>query len=250
MSSQSIQLPQSVRYQIAGESSVIVYFKGDEVGQLAHFYQWLKQQRLVRSSPLYAITEIIPSYLSILITFDPFAINHHSLIKILKRYKSVKINPDVTQVKRITLPVLYDPRYGIDLVDIARQARLDIDQVIALHQESTYTVQAIGFAPGFAYLGDLDPRIATPRLSTPRKRVPKGAVAIANTQTAVYPSESPGGWNVIGLCPINLFNPDATNPLLFEVGDQVKFEAIDELAFIELGGQLPEREGFLQRESV
>ena len=95
---------------------------------------------------------------------------------------------------------------------------------------------AVGFAPGFAYLGEVDDRIATPRLSSPRLKVPKGAVAIADRQTAVYPSQSPGGWNIIGLCPVNIFDAKSSIPMPISVGDSVKFYAIDKQEYLDLGG--------------
>jgi len=101
-----------------------------------------------------------------------------------------------------------------------------------------YRVYAIGFAPGFAYLGEVDARIAAPRLATPRKKVPKGAVAIADRQTAVYPAVSPGGWNLIGLCPVDMFNPNAKPTMPVQVGDKVQFKSIEREEFLSLGGQL------------
>ena len=97
---------------------------------------------------------------------------------------------------------------------------------------------AIGFAPGFAYLGQVDERIATPRLDTPRQKVPRGAVGVANHQTAVYPAISPGGWNLIGRCPLAMFDLHATEPMTVKVGDRVRFEAINRTTYLELGGDV------------
>jgi KipI family sensor histidine kinase inhibitor len=99
-------------------------------------------------------------------------------------------------------------------------------------------VYAIGFAPGFAYLGQVDERIAAPRLATPRQKVPRGAVGIADRQTAIYPAASPGGWNLIGLCPQSMFDPNADPSMPVQVGDRVRFKGIDRQSFLELGGML------------
>ena len=107
-----------------------------------------------------------------------------------------------------------------------------------LHTEGEYRVYAIGFAPGFAYLGDVDERIAAPRLATPRQRVPRGAVAIADRQTAVYPEPSPGGWNLVGRSPLRMFDPTAEEPMPVRVGDRIRFNAISRDTFFELGGSL------------
>ena len=127
---------------------------------------------------------------------------------------------------------------GPDLSNLAKIANLSINEVITIHQQVEYRVYAVGFAPGFAYLGNVDKRIAAPRLSTPRLRVPRGAVAIADQQTAVYPSESPGGWNLIGLCPTLMFDPNKIPSMPVKTGDRVKFKAIERNEFIELGGDV------------
>ena len=110
--------------------------------------------------------------------------------------------------------------------------------VINIHTATEYRVYAIGFAPGFAYLGQVDERIAAPRLATPRLKVPRGAVAIADQQTAVYPAESPGGWNLIGMCPTPMFDPLRDPPMPVAVGGRVRFEAVDRATYLELGGEL------------
>ncbi|MDX2348894.1 MAG: carboxyltransferase domain-containing protein, partial [Porticoccus sp.] len=115
---------------------------------------------------------------------------------------------------------------------------LSVDEVIALHQAQEYRVYAIGFAPGFAYLGQVDERIAAPRLATPRPQVPRGAVGIADRQTAIYPAVSPGGWNLIGLCPQPMFDPNNDPSMPVQVGDRVRFRGIDRQTFLDLGGEL------------
>ena len=151
-----------------------------------------------------------------------------SLAKLEKSSKKSGISEE-KQV--ITLPVLYGGENGPDLSTIAKNAGISEREVISIHESKPYLVYAIGFAPGFAYLGEVDPKIATPRLETPRQTVPKGAVAIADRQTAVYPAESPGGWNIIGICPIPMFNSLSPPYMPVSVGDTVKFESIDENHF-------------------
>jgi KipI family sensor histidine kinase inhibitor len=138
----------------------------------------------------------------------------------------------------VVLPVYYAPESGADLEALARRAGLSTDGVIDLHTSTEYRVYAIGFAPGFAYLGEVDERIAAPRLATPRQKVPRGAVAVADRQTAVYPAVSPGGWNLIGRCPVRMFDPDTTPTMPVSVGDRVRFEPISRQHFLELGGEL------------
>ena len=139
----------------------------------------------------------------------------------------------------LVLPVLYHPSVAPDLEWLADDRGLGINDVIALHSEATYFAYATGFAPGFCYLGTLPEALQTPRLDTPRATVPAGAVAIADSQTAVYPCESPGGWRLIGACPEPLFNLNNTPPSLLNVGATVRFEPISEADFRALGGVIP-----------
>jgi KipI family sensor histidine kinase inhibitor len=136
------------------------------------------------------------------------------------------------------LPVYYAGEVGEDLESLAQHAGLSTAEVIDLHSSTEYRVYAIGFAPGFAYLGQVDERIAAPRLTTPRLKVPRGAVAIADRQTAVYPAVSPGGWNLIGRCPVRMFDPDAEPTMPVTVGDRVRFEPVSRERFLALGGEL------------
>ena len=120
--------------------------------------------------------------------------------------------------RELSLPAIYD---GPDLEEVARAANLAIPDVIALHASTTYVVDTLGFAPGFAYLTGLDPRLALPRRSTPRTRVPAGSLAIAAGYTAVYPFDSPGGWHLLGRVPsIRMFGPEGA---LLRLGDRVRF---------------------------
>ena len=226
---------------IASERALIMYVKdrSDMSGYVKAFLALLKARGENAETQCCYIKEIIPSYHSLLVTFDPLRCDHQLLIdELLSLALSVDVLPSTTN-NIIRLPVYYDEQYGLDLSLIAERAKLSIHDVIQLHQQTTYQVKSIGFAPGFAYLGDVDPSIAMPRLSTPRMNVPKGAVAIANNQTAVYPQASPGGWNIIGLCPTTLFDAQSQTLPLFEVGDSVQFYAIDKAEFIHLGGELP-----------
>ncbi len=184
------------------------------------------------------LIDLVPSYASLLIIYNSFTTDHLSVGRRVRECVTHLAAAGELEGKLVVLPVYYHPEAGEDLAALADRAGLSIDQVIALHSESEYRVYAIGFAPGFAYLGEVDPRIAAPRLSTPRQKVPRGAVAIADRQTAVYPAVSPGGWNLIGRCPVRMFNPDASPIMPVTVGDRVRFEPIARARFIALGGEL------------
>lgn len=242
----STRVNDCIRLEVAGENALMLYFsdKGQESSVITSSINSNVQQaaQLIRQHFSVEIIDLIPSYASILVVFNLLEIDHYHLRNKLKRLLQQCGNASNKQGRLIELPAYYSLESGMDLQRIAKHAKLTVGQVISLHQAQEYRVYAIGFAPGFAYLGEVDERIAMARLTTPRLKVPKGAIAIADRQTAVYPAQSPGGWNIIGLCPLDMFNAQAEPTMPVEVGDRVKFVAIDKLDFFELGGELPDTE--------
>lgn len=226
------------RIDIAGEGALILYLDSQASPQLAATIAALVPQ--IRTVLGEALVDIIPSYNSVLVQYQPLRTDHFAVRTQLQQSLSRQLSRQDgnDSGKLVKLPVWYSQESGPDLALLAENAGLRIEQVIELHQQSQYRVYAIGFAPGFAYLGEVDERIAAPRLATPRKKVPTGAVAIADRQTAVYPAPSPGGWNLIGLCPQLMFDKSAQPPMPVEVGDKVQFYAIDKAEFLRLGGKL------------
>ena len=184
------------------------------------------------------LVDLVPSYASLLIVYNPMTTDHLAVAHRVHQCLDALQSAEASEGDTVVLPVYYHPESGEDLETLAAQASLTVDEVIDLHSSTEYRVYAIGFAPGFAYLGQVDERIAAPRLATPRQKVPRGAVAIADRQTAVYPAQSPGGWNLIGRCPQRMFDPDANPTMPVSVGDRVRFEPIDRARFIALGGEL------------
>ena len=134
----------------------------------------------------------------------------------------------------LTLPVCYDEAFGLDLAAVAEQCQLSPAEVIARHSEQSYRVYALGFSPGFAFMGRLDPALVLPRHSSPRAAVPAGSVAIAAQQTAIYPRQSPGGWHILGRCPLRLFDPARQPANCFRVGQRVRFQPISRAEFARL----------------
>lgn len=126
-----------------------------------------------------------------------------------------------------TLPVCYDPEFGIDLAEVCQRLGLSAKELIQQHTAHRYLVYGIGFLPGFMYLGGLPASLEIPRRAEPRQQVVKGSVGLAAKQTGIYPQDSPGGWNIIGNCPIPLFNPLAKEPSFVKVGDMIQFQRIE-----------------------
>lgn len=137
-----------------------------------------------------------------------------------------RLPPAASIGREVEVPVCYDEEFGIDLAEVSERTRIPRQAIGELHSSASYRVLMIGFAPGHAYLGGLDPKLSVPRRATPRTLVPAGSVAIANEQTVVYPYAIPGGWNVIGRTPLKVFDASRSSPSLFAAGDRVRFRAI------------------------
>jgi KipI family sensor histidine kinase inhibitor len=221
----------------AGENALILYLGDKSSAEVSARVQ--AAATAIESALGAELVDLVPSYASLLIIYDVLLIDHLQVrTKVHKALAGLKTVESGTQGSEVVLPVYYAPEAGEDLEALAERARLSVDDVIQIHSQMEYRVYAIGFAPGFAYLGEVDQRIAAPRLTTPRTKVPRGAVAIADRQTAVYPAVSPGGWNLIGLCPIRMFNPQSNPIMPVSAGDRVRFEPIDRQRFLDLGGEL------------
>lgn len=174
------------------------------------------------------VIETVPAYASILVYYDVLATGYSQMEQAVRKLDSGADSAE-TPGKLIRIPVCYGGIYGEDLSEVARHAGLSEQDVIAIHSGTEYPVYFIGFLPGFPYLGGLDERIHTPRRSSPRTAVPAGSVAIGGAQTGVYPSESPGGWQIIGRTPLTLFSE--TDGALCRAGDTVQFYPITEAEY-------------------
>lgn len=178
------------------------------------------------------IIDIVPAYSSLTVYYNVLLLHteektafdaiKEKLLPLLD-HKSEAI---AEEGRIIAIPVCYAQPFAPDLEEIALQKGLSAEEVIHLHTSLTYRVYMIGFLPGFPYMGRVDSRIATPRKSSPRKSIAGGSVGIAGEQTGIYPLSSPGGWNIIGRTPVQLFNKEASNPVLLQPGDSVSFYSI------------------------
>tara|TARA_R110002110_G_scaffold406421_1_gene626445 strand:+ start:273451 stop:274140 length:690 start_codon:yes stop_codon:yes gene_type:complete len=221
----------------AGEDALMLYLGDETSPETAQRVQ--AATVAIEQSLASDLIDLVPSYASLLIIYDPLRTDHLSVAhRVRAVLAGLTSQADNDAGRTVVLPVYYHEEVGADLNDLAQRAGLSTDEVIALHAATEYRVYAIGFAPGFAYLGQVDERIAAPRLATPRQKVPRGAVAIADRQTAVYPAVSPGGWNLIGRCPLRMFDAQAQPHMPVGVGDRVRFEPVDRDRYLALGGEL------------
>lgn len=192
------------------------------------------------------IHEIIPSYGSILVIYDKIVISKSALLhRLNEAWRTASELSLKATAGTVTIDVVYGDRFGEDLANVSRVTGLSVNDVITLHASSTYTVGAVGFAPGFTYLIGLPSGLATPRRSTPRLVVPAGSVGIGGPQTGVYALPSAGGWNLIGRSPTRLFDPQADPPVRLSLGDEVQFRPVGQADFsaLEATTAMPQGDG-------
>ena len=213
-----------MRFQAASDQAMLVYL-GEEIGAAAH-ERVVRLLRLLQREPIKWLRNIQPAYCSLLITFDAAAVDHAEVQETISQLEKRAERLPVVKPRLVQVPVWYGGEFGPDLEDVAEQSGLTAEKVVELHIAQTYHAYFLGFAPGFAYLGDVAPEIAVPRLETPRKEVAPGSVGIAGRQTAIYPFATPGGWRLIGRTPLEIFRKDREPMGLIAIGDQVKFRPI------------------------
>ncbi|SEN89692.1 sensor histidine kinase inhibitor, KipI family [Amphibacillus marinus] len=181
----------------------------------------------LRTAAIIGVQTIIPSFRTITVVYNPLLIKLAKLISQVEPLLKIDLSTSAKPKKIITIPVCYDKAFAYDLAELANYNKLSIDEVIKRHSQTNYLIYLLGFLPGFAYLGGLDPQLAMPRLDSPRVKIPAGSVGIAGHQTGIYPVESPGGWRIIGRTPIELFSMEREQPMLYEPGDYMRFIPID-----------------------
>jgi inhibitor of KinA len=183
--------------------------------------------RIMARENLCGVVETVPAYCSLLVVYDPLRAAPDPLARQIRRLCDFD-DAVALEVQRpvIEIPVVYGGKAGPDLEDVAAYHNLTGEEVIRLHSGAVYRVYMIGFTPGFPYMGELPQALDTPRRETPRTHIPKGSVAIAQRQTGIYPVVSPGGWQIIGYTPLELFDPLQDKPSLLEMGDTVRFVSV------------------------
>jgi len=222
---------------LAGENSILIYF-GDKIDNslpknIANFANALKNQFSD------VVIDLTPSYTSLLVSYD---LSKASYFKFSADVQAIldgfEFSDSNQQSNLIHIPVYYGFETGLDLERLLAEKNISLDEFIQLHSSNEYLVHAIGFSPVFAFLGEVDIRIQAPRLATPRIKIPAGSVGIADSQTAVYPSDSSGGWNIIGRTLLDLSLDKPENLEKFKTGDRVQFYAITRNEYLKFGGEL------------
>ena len=222
-----------------GDSAVLVEF-GDSIEPEVNdrVYAFAAS---VTSAGIAGVEELVPTYRSLLVNYDLHKVTYEDLAVRLEDLTQAAEGPADTGSRGsviVHIPVAYGGEYGPDLEDVGDHNGLSSQEVIDIHSGTGYRVFMLGFAPGFPYLGGMDERIACPRLQTPRVRVPAGSVGIAESQTGVYPNDSPGGWRIIGRTPVKLFDPNAEPPAAILPGSKVVFDPVSESEYQSIAGEV------------
>lgn len=213
-----------LEYNAFGANAVLIEWLPQQISKkILHDIQSF--QKIIETELMDHLVECIPAYASLTVVYKNTTFE--DLVKVLKSsYQNIKKDIAVVNNNTWHIPVCYHHSLGFDLHVYAQKIKLSVEETINIHTSKLYTIYCLGFLPGFLYLGELDERLHLPRKSKPLLKVPKGSVGIGGKQTGIYPQESPGGWHIIGNCPVNLFDVETEPPSPFKPGDQIQFYPI------------------------
>ena len=220
----------TVKIDALGDSALIVSFADEPAQALARA---LAAAHAIEHAKIPGVVDVSSSYESVAVFFDLSETEPQFEDKIRRLIASARARV-YRNKRRLEIPVCYEEEFALDLARVAKHTSLAPDAIVALHSSAEYTVACIGFMPGFPFLAGLPEKLRVPRLESPRTKVPAGSVAIANAQAGIYPLESPGGWNVLGRTPVQLFRANAIKPTLLQPGDRIRFRKITRAQFEDL----------------
>lgn len=223
-----------IRILTAGDSALLIEFGKDINPETNRKITALVQ--LMREQHIEGIVDVIPAFCSLLINYDPRVLSYEELKERMEHLLKMETKTEATRKRIFEIPVCYGGEYGPDIENIAEHAGLSVEEVIKIHSSKDYLIYMLGFLPGFTYLGGLDERIHTPRLASPRLKIRAGSVGIGGSQTGIYPLDSPGGWQLMGMTPVRTYDPERQTPILVEAGDYIRFIPIDEEEFLRIQG--------------
>jgi len=220
---------QNIRFLTAGDSSLLIEF-GDEISPEIN-KKITATVQLMKAQQIEGVVDLIPAFCSLLINYDPRIITYENLQKRMEHLVKLDVTAEQASKKVIEIPVCYGGEYGPDIENIAEHAGLTVEEVIKIHSSRDYLIYMLGFLPGFAYLGGLEECLHTPRLANPRIKINAGSVGIGGSQTGIYPLDSPGGWQLLGMTPVTVYDPLREVPILYEAGEYIRFVPVDEAEY-------------------
>jgi KipI family sensor histidine kinase inhibitor len=227
-----------VNWQAAGDAAVLFFWRGElDPAVNARVVRWAEA---IRERGLPGVTNVVPSYMSLLVAWDPWRLTRAAVLEAAWALLPGEI-PEPPPLSRVfSVPVKYGAEAGPDLTALALQWRRSPEEIVRLHAAETYRIYCLGFAPGFPMAGPLPPALEVPRRTVPRPRVPAGSVAIAGRQTGIYSLPTPGGWHLLGRTPVRVFTPGGESPTLWRPGDGVRFVPVDDAVYAALAARAPD----------
>lgn len=221
-----------------GDSALVVHVAPDAAADdLATIDAVRRVAARLGAASLPGVIDVAAASATVTLWFDPVTTAPETIARSAADLLALPPATVLPPARTVTIPVCYGGDHGPDLAGLAARAGMTEAEVVRRHAAAEYRVALLGFLPGFPYLVGLPAELAAPRLATPRQEVPAGSVGIAGTRSGVYPRASPGGWQLIGRTPLDLFTPDRDPPTLLASGDLVRFTPIDGAAFTRLAGE-------------
>jgi len=231
----SSELFETPRYRIAGDQGLLMEF-GNIISPIVNRKVRAVSALLEKELPR-GVRELIPTYRLLMIRYNPWQTKPAELQQTLDKLEADWETIELPPAKVVEIPVCYGGELGPDIEIVAQTNQISQAEVVRLHTSVDYPIYMIGFTPGYPFMGGLPEKLFAPRRKTPRTHVPKGSVAVANNQTGIYPVASPGGWQIIGRTPMRLFAPEREKPFLYDVGDKIRFRAIERDTFEKMAAQ-------------
>ena len=224
------------KYFVFNESSILISYDCPINSKLISDLSNAKKRIEIKLND--CIVEIVQSINSLLVIFDVTKISTDDIIAELKKIE-IKENDLLESHKTWQIPVCYDLKYAVDLIDLAKEKKISPLEIINIHKSKVYDVLSMGFLPGFMYLGFTDENLHCERKDIPSQDIKKGSIGIALNQTCIYPQDSPGGWHIIGVSPLDFFDLKSKNPCFAKPGDKIQFTEISNKQFEKMKKEKP-----------
>ena len=221
-----------IRFYRCGDGALTVQFGQSIEPRVSD--RVLQLDKALRARPVPGVYETVPTYCSLLVLFDKTAVSYEALCRSLQALAAQPVTEADTAVRCWQIPCCYGRHFGPDIQNLCAHTGLSAEEIIRRHSAAEYRIYMLGFLPGFVYLGGLDPQLAAPRLAEPRLEIPRGAVGIGGAQTGVYPIKSPGGWQLIGNTPLDMYDPRRQQPVLCSAGDHIRFVPIGLMEYYDI----------------